>query len=357
MHVQGVSVVVLAYGHEPWLLPCVRSALASGGVDVEVVVVDNGAPADDIDQVAALPGVRVVRPGVNLGFAGGCVTGAAHAQHEVLFFVNSDAQLATSALLRLSRALTEPGVGLACASVRLAGDEGRVNTAGNPLHFTGLSWAGGYGQDAAYHAERRDVAVAAGTCLAVRRCTWDRLGGFWPAYFAYHEDVDLSWRCWQAGLRCVYVPEAVAVHRYEFSRNPRKLFLTERNRLMFVLTTYQRDTLVLVAPGMLVVEVGVLLAAVREGWARQKLAGYRWLWSHRAEVLQRRRHVQAERVRPDRVLLPLMTDVLDPGHLPVSPAARLAARALSWYWRKVRDRLEGEPAAGRRRPSVGRGRS
>ncbi len=42
------------------------------------------------------------------------------------------------------------------------------------------------------------------------------------------------------GPRACQRPEqAVAVHRYEFGREPRKLYLSERNRLLFVLTAYQ----------------------------------------------------------------------------------------------------------------------
>src|SRR5205823_9260392 len=38
-----VTVVVPAYGDDPWLERCVHAALASTGADVDVVVVDNGA--------------------------------------------------------------------------------------------------------------------------------------------------------------------------------------------------------------------------------------------------------------------------------------------------------------------------
>ena len=59
-------------------------------------------------------------------------------------------------------------------------------------------------------------------------------------YFANHEDADFSIRTWRLGLRVVNVPDAIALHRYEFSRNPNKFYLVERNRLMFVLHPVER---------------------------------------------------------------------------------------------------------------------
>ena len=72
----------------------------------------------------------------------------------------------------------------------------------------------------------------------VRADRFAALGGFCEPMFAYCEDTDLSLRCWQRGWRVVLVPDAVVLHRYEFSRNPQKLFLLERNRLLMVLTVY-----------------------------------------------------------------------------------------------------------------------
>ena len=72
-----------------------------------------------------------------------------------------------------------------------------------------------------------------GAAMVLRRELWDELGGFEPRYFAYHEDVELCRRCWHRGLELVNVPGAVAVHRYEFGREPSKVYLSERNRLLF----------------------------------------------------------------------------------------------------------------------------
>ena len=342
-NVPRVSVVVPAYGDDPWLERAVASVLASFGVDADAIVVDNGADPSAIERFEAMDGVTVVRAGTNLGFAGGCNAGAAVATGDVLAFVNQDAVLDEQALAVLAEVACRPGVGIATASIRLADDPGTVNSAGNPLHFLGFGWAGGYGEPAADHAAEVDVLAASGTGMAVRREVWLALGGFAEEYFAYLEDAELSLRCWQRGLRVVYVPGARVVHRYEFSRNPGKWFLLERNRLILVLTAYEPRTVALLAPALLGVEAGMLAVAVRSGWGREKVRSWAWVLHHHRWIRRRRRALQSERTVGDRELASRLESRFGAAHLDVPPWARAADGLLAGYWWVVRRMLDRRP--------------
>ena len=331
-----VSAVVLAYGAEPQLADCVHALLASSDAVVDVVLVDNGCTSDDIPALAALPGVTLVSPGHNTGFAGGCNLGAGRAEAAVLAFVNGDAIVAPEAMAALAQALDDDTVGIASASLRLHDRPPLLNSAGNPVHYLGLSWAGALGEDAAAHAEPVDIASATGAAMACRRTTWDRLGGFCELMFAYCEDTELSLRTWQLGLHVRYVPGAVVTHRYEFSRNPLKFYLLERNRLLLLLTLYERRTLAAVAVPLVGLELAMLAVAIKQGWWRQKVRGWWWLFRHRADVRRRRELVQAARVVPDRDLLDLLTARFTPGaESGITAPAPVSTLAVAW-WRLVR---------------------
>ena len=331
------SAIVLAHGAEPTLEACIAALVADGAQDI--VVVDNDAAPGPVEAVRGMAGVRVLSAGRNLGYAGGCNYAASHANGDVLVFVNSDALVQPGALAALVRRVAEPDVGLASASVRLAEDPGVLNTAGNPVHYLMFSWVGGLGEPAAEHAELTEVASITGVTFAVRREVWDALGGFDADYVAYCEDVYLSLRAWQAGYRVVHEPEAVVLHHYDFARNSAKFYLLERNRLMNLLLLPERRTRRLVALPALVVEGGVLLVAVRDGWARDKVDGWRWLVTHRRSLADRRRGIQAARRVPDRELARLLRGPLDPpaGLGPGVPAP--VSRALARYWSWAEGRL------------------
>ena len=60
-------------------------------------------------------------------------------------------------------------------------------------------------------------------------------------FFAYFEDVDLSWRLQLSGWKCKYVPTAVVYHKYSRSSGSSSLFKVyqgERNRIWIVVKNY-----------------------------------------------------------------------------------------------------------------------
>lgn len=331
-----VSAVVLAYLEEPWVENCVRALLASDAVQADVIVVDNGCTTTAVDRLKKMDRVTVLSPGRNLGFAGGCNLGATAATGEFIALINADALVEPTALARLVAVAASPRVGIASGSIRLADAPDRLNSAGNPLHFLGLSWAGAFGEAAADHPANRDVACASGAAMMLRRELWEDLGGFDPAYFAYLEDAEMSWRCWQRGLRVVYVAGAVVLHRYEFSRNKRKLYLLERNRLLLLSTLYARRTLVLLLPALVALELGIWVMAVAGGWARQKAAGWGWLLRHGGWLRRRRALLQAQRVVTYRDLAKLLTSRFEPANITSPPGVDCVNAVLGGYWSTVR---------------------
>ena len=326
-----VGVVVLAWKDEPYLRECVAAVLASTGVDVRLVVVDNGCRPEDLPT-----DIEILRPGRNTGFAGGCNLGVAALDTEFVALVNSDAIVAPDTLALLAAEAARPDVGPVMASIRLAEPPGLLNSAGNPVHLIGLSWAGGLGTTETRTAPY-DVTGASGACLLLASRVWKQLGGFDEQYFAYLEDSELSLRAWRMGLAARCVPTAVARHHYEFSRNPHKMYLLERNRLMLLATVWPSRALLLLAPVLAGCEVLLLAYAVASGWGRGKVAGYAWLWRHRAHLRARRRLVQAERAVPDRAWLVRLSPTLDRSAFgPLTPVANVVFRA---YWSLVRRML------------------
>jgi GT2 family glycosyltransferase len=349
----SVTAVVLAYGEEPWLDAAVHAVLASAGVRIDVVVVDNGAAPAAIDKISGLGSVRILTPEANLGFAGGCDLGAAGAQGDFLAFINSDAVVSPDALARLAEVAAEPTVGLAMGSIRLADAPGLMNSAGNPVHITGLSWAGGFQELASAHAERRQVASGSGCCFVIRRGLWERLDGFAPEYFAYCEDTELSLRLWQRGLSVEFVPDAVVLHHYEFSRNKNKLYLLERNREICVLTTFDRRSLLVLAPILALTEVLMLAAAVAGHWGGAKLRGWRWIWQHRRWIAARRATIQSGREVPDAVVLSRLTARIDPANVAAPPGIFLLNIVMTGYWSVARRLLSARPLPPSESGSVG----
>ncbi len=339
-----VSVIVLAYGAEPYLKSCVTAVLASVdeagcGVDLELILVDNGSHAA-VAAISPDPRVILVQPSTNLGFAGGCNAGAAQARGRDLVFLNSDAIVAPGAVHALAAPLADQELGMVTGAIRLADQPQLMNTVGNPVHYLGFVWAGSFGEPQEQHASRVDVTSVSGAFFAVRRDLWVDLGGFDEHFFAYHEDTELSLRVWQRGLRVRYEPSAAAYHHYEFSRNTTKQFLVERNRWITVLTVFPTKVLVGILPALLVFEVPLWGLALKQGWLSDKFRSYGWLIAHRRYLRQRRSQVQRANRIATADFCRLLSARIEPAMVERPPGLSVLNVALQLYWSAVR-RLAG----------------
>jgi hypothetical protein len=133
-----------------------------------------------------------------------------------------------------------------------------------------------------------------------------------------------------------YVPDAVALHDYEFTRNPRKLYFAERNRWITVLTVYPAALLIAAVPAMVLAELGMLALAARQGWLRAKLSGYAWLISHASWLRRRRANIRRTRSQSAAMLAGILSTRLEPAVVDLPPWIGLVNRALDLYWRLVR---------------------
>jgi len=293
----SISVLVVAWNSSAELRRTLPALAPELGEDDELIVVDNDSGDDTLSVVGELaPRARIVRMGRNVGFAAGVNAGASEASGELLVILNPDA----APLPGWGEAIRRPwleGRGWAAWQALVAEGGGTtINSAGNPLHFTGIVWAGMHGEPIAAAPPAGEVTVLSGACLAIPRSTWEEVGGFPRQFFLYHEDVDLSLRLRLRGGTLGIEPAAVVAHDYEFGASAgRKWRWLERNRLAFLVRVYPGPLLLLLAPALIATELALLAVSAAGGWGGQKLAAnaeaLRWL----PRLLVERRRVQRRR--------------------------------------------------------------
>jgi GT2 family glycosyltransferase len=329
------SVVIVAYNSGPALVRCLRALLDEGG-EHELIVVNNGNRAPEIDEAAALPSVQVLEPGENLGYAAGSNYGAERASRDTLFFLNPDAVVAPGAVTRLIDALDDDSIAIAMGRLRELDRPELLNAAGCVIHISGIAWSDGYGEPADSIAVRREITYANGSALAIRTELFRALGSFTPELFLYHEDLELGWRARMRGYRIVLEPSADVFHEYDYGRNLRKNYFMERNRLIFIGSAYSLRLLLVLLPVLVAAEAGLLLVAWRQGWLRDKLSGWAWCARNLRWVLAHRRRLQGERTVRDRELARHLTPRINPGMVAVPAFVARANPLVAGYWSLAR---------------------
>jgi GT2 family glycosyltransferase len=324
-----VSAVVVGYSDRADTRRAIESLLEQSSPPLEVLVIDNHPErilATDLPDWGLDSRVRLVHSGENIGYTVACNRAAAEANGEWLFFMNPDASADTECLGTLL-AVADPAVGALGAQVLLP--DGRTNAGDNPVHLTGLAWAGRYGEPRE-HGPPRPAASVSGAALLVRRTAYEQVGGMSERFFLYYDDTDLCWRLRLAGWDVRFCPEAVVEHEYEFDKGVSKWYWLERNRLWSVMANYSLPALLLLLPLIVTSQLVIGRYALRAGWARALLRAWSSSLGSLPELLSWRRRVQATRRRPDSALIELMvgrfqTRLLD------SPAASATGSAMELY--------------------------
>ena len=230
-----LSVVIVNWNSADYVYQCLKSiALNPPPLSYEVVVVDSGS----YDQCGEMlrrefPDVVFVQSEMNVGFARANNLGVRHSVGRVLFFLNPDTEIIGNAIGKLFGTLdSESAAGLVGA--RLLNTDGSLQTTCIQAFPTILNqmldsgWLqqryhhwGIWGIAALYKSTSRpsDVEVISGACMMMKRTVFESLSGFDERFFMYSEDLDLNYRVRQAGLRCLYVPDAIIMHHGGGSSN------------------------------------------------------------------------------------------------------------------------------------------
>jgi N-acetylglucosaminyl-diphospho-decaprenol L-rhamnosyltransferase len=240
------------------------------------IVVDNGSRDGSADMIAAefpAPRVRLLRNGVNEGFARANNQGFRHARGRYFLPLNSDTEVRAGALRTMVRFLDQfPGYG-ACAP-RLVNPDGTVQRA--CMRFPTL--AAGFLYDSWFerrfgraravrryfmeefdHLGDADVDQPPGACFLVRRELFEAIGGFDERLWLFFNDVDLCRQVRARGSAIRYLARAEVLHHGGRSTSQYRDFTGEWivNRLRYYRKHHGRF-------GAWVVKAWVLLRALEE---------------------------------------------------------------------------------------------
>ncbi len=222
----GVSIVVVTYNSLETIAPCLENLRLHTGPQDEVIVVDNASEDATVPFLKWYQGrrperLRLVCGKANLGFSRGVNLGLKEASRDYVCLLNPDV-VVTSGWLEsmMAHMLAQGGVG----AVGPLSDyvAGRQNVA---LYLA--SGAGDPERVAAMLRESRagqavETKVLIGFCMLLRRAELLALGGLDPDLFLGHDDLDLSLRLRERGMRLLVATDAFVHHEghKSFERDP-----------------------------------------------------------------------------------------------------------------------------------------
>jgi len=197
-----LTFIVPAHNEEEGLPATLESLLRQTVPAEEIIVVDDGS-TDRTGEVARAYGVTVLRPERNLGSKARAQNHALpRCRTDLVLAVDADTVLAPDYVERIKPVFADPQVVVAAGNVQ--------------TRFTRTVWERGRSIEYlfGFHFQRpiqagaRSPVVCSGCCSAFRLDALRELGGFPERTIV--EDMDATWSWQIAGLKAMYVSDAVA---------------------------------------------------------------------------------------------------------------------------------------------------
>lgn len=191
-----------------------------------VIVYDSGTPAGVLDELADIAGasLTLVEWSAPFNFSAKCNLGAAHANGDLVLFLNDDTEVIASDWLEvMSGFLREPDVG--AVGAHLLFEDGRLQHGGH-VYLNNMPGHLMFGQDPLSDKNRmalhldREVAGVTAACLMMRMDVFAEVGGFSVEFPNNYNDVDLCLKVRELGYRIVVSPRARLYHFESISRDP-----------------------------------------------------------------------------------------------------------------------------------------
>jgi GT2 family glycosyltransferase len=191
-------------------------------------VVDNNSADDSICYLQQIfQDVLFIKNERNEGFAKACNKGLQHANGKYILFLNPDTLVAEDTIKKTLR-FFDQHEDAGAAGVRMIDGSGnflKESKRSFPSPFTSLYKLFGLARlfphskfFNRYHLghlnenENHEADVLAGAFMMIRKDVLDKVGPFDENFFMYGEDIDLSYRIQQAGLKNYYVAETAIIH-------------------------------------------------------------------------------------------------------------------------------------------------
>jgi GT2 family glycosyltransferase len=318
----SILIVILNWNGADDTIECVRSLLGQSYKDFRILVVDNGSSLNDYEKLLPLKenkNTTLVRNEKNLGFAGGVNTGIRYAlennfSHVGLF--NNDAVAHKDWLEHLLDGFNQDSTVSAVTGLLLHEDGKTIDSTGDYYSSWGMPFPRNRGEKTTKAHGSGYVFSGTGGATLYKTALFKEIGLFDESFFAYYEDVDVSFRAQLAGHKIYYTNEAIAYHKQgaTSSKIPGfTVYQTFKNIPLLYIKNVPTGLLIPIGLRLFVLYWLIFGNAMKNGSGKHALKG--WLasvWYFWTKSLWDRLYIQSHKTVPTSYIKSLLWNDLPP---------------------------------------------
>ncbi len=209
-----ISIIIPNFNGEQFLKECLNSIKKQNFSHYEVIIVDNGSNDGSVEYIKDnYDEFTLIQNQKNLGFATAVNQGIKSSNAEYVFLLNNDTELEVECVSKLLNCIDKDENIFSVSSKMIQNqDRNLIDDAGDEYTLLGYTKKVGNNRSTELYQSKREIFSACAGAALYRRNIFDIIGYFDENFFAYMEDVDISYRARIYGFKCVYCPEAVVYH-------------------------------------------------------------------------------------------------------------------------------------------------
>ena len=215
----SVLIIVLNWNGIEDTEKCLDSLLKQTYQDFNILVVDNGSVDDSLERLRKIEAknniVTIAVNKTNKGFAGGVNTGIKYAlrrDFDAVALFNNDAEADEYWLEELVEGFKQKNVAIS-TGLLLHEDRKTIDSTGDYYSTWGMPFPRNRGDAREKAPESGFVFSGSGGASLYKTSLFKEIGLFDESFFAYYEDVDVSFRTQLAGYKVYFTNKAVAYHK------------------------------------------------------------------------------------------------------------------------------------------------
>ena len=273
-----ITIVIPNYNGNKYLKGCLDSIYKQSYTDYEIIIIDNASTDGSYEWVNTYKDIVFKSLEENYGFSRAVNEGIRLARGEYVLLLNNDTELCEDFLEEILKVIkTDSKIFGVSSKMIQYHNQDVIDDAGDEYTVIGWGYKRGDGKGIEnFMKEERVFSACAGAAL-YRKEVFDQIGYFDENFFAYMEDIDISYRANIYGYKNVYAPRAKVYHIGSATTGGRynafKLRLSARNNVYVPYKNMPLLQLIINAPCLLIGFIVKQRVFARKGFGKEYKEG------------------------------------------------------------------------------------
>ena len=274
-----VSIVIPNYNGLKYIEICLESLYKQSFQNFDIIVVDNASQDGSCDYILKNhPNVKLIYLKENYGFSKAVNKGIKASNSEYVVLLNNDTEVDKHWLENLVKCIGNDKKIFSCCSKMIQYSErDKIDDAGDEYNILGWAYKRGDGVSVNRYDSDCEVFSSCAGAAIYRKAVFNEIGYFDENFFAYMEDVDISYRAKIYGYKNIYCSSAKVYHIGSATSgskyNSFKIKLAARNNLYVVFKNMPLLQLLINVPFIILGHIIKLIFFAKKGYVQDYTNG------------------------------------------------------------------------------------